>query len=103
MIFQCYLEDLTRVVISYEIYETSLRRVSLISYELTASVRFCLSYDPLKWDFIAFKMNIVAIRKRTVDMKLSMTLVYAIKCYYTCGHTIFMTRRNPLINSDVIG
>ena len=28
--------------------------------------------------------------------------VYALKCYYTCGHTIFMTRRYPLNNSDVI-
>ena len=36
-----YIEDLTLVVISYEIYETSLRRVS---YEMTSSVRFCLSY-----------------------------------------------------------
>ena len=29
-----------------------------ISYEMTTSVRFCLSYDRLKWDFIAFKMII---------------------------------------------
>ena len=54
-------EDLIRVVISYEIYETSLRRI------LKKSVRFCLSYDPLKWNFIAFKMNIISIRKRVVD------------------------------------
>ena len=40
-----------------EIYETSLRRVSQISYKVTTSVRFCLSYDPLKWDFIALKMK----------------------------------------------
>ena len=40
-----------RVVISYEIDETSLRR------------RFCLSYDPLEWDSVAFKMNIISIRK----------------------------------------
>ena len=53
------IEDLTRVVISYEIDETSIRRVSSISYEMTTWVRFCLSYDPLKWDFIAFKMNII--------------------------------------------
>ena len=35
----------------------------------STSVRFCLSYIyyPLKWDFIAFKMNIVSIRKRIVD------------------------------------
>ena len=34
------IDDLTLVVISYEIYETSLRRVSLISYETTTSARF---------------------------------------------------------------
>ena len=39
------IEDLTLVVISYEIYETSLWQVSYISYEMTTSVRFCLSYD----------------------------------------------------------
>ena len=55
------------MVNSSEIYETSLRRVSLIPYEMTTSVRFCLSYDPLKWDCFAFKMNITSISKRTVD------------------------------------
>ena len=35
-------KDLTRVVIPYEV---------------TTSVRFCLSYDSLKLDFISFKMN----------------------------------------------
>ena len=34
----------------------------------TTTVRFCLSYDPLKWDSIAFKMNIISVRKRIVDM-----------------------------------
>ena len=33
------IEDLTQAYISYEIYETS--------------VRFCLSHDYLKWNFIA--------------------------------------------------
>ena len=46
-----YIEDLTRVIVSHELYETSLRRVSFISYETTTSVRFCLSYDPLKLGF----------------------------------------------------
>ena len=46
------MEDLTRVV---------------ISYDMTTSVRFCLSYDPLKWDSIAFNMNIISIRKCIVD------------------------------------
>ena len=40
----------------------------VISYEMTMSVRFCLSYDPLKWDFITFKMNITSLRKSIVDM-----------------------------------
>ena len=31
------------------------------------NVLFCLSYDPLKWHFIAFKMNIISIRKRICD------------------------------------
>ena len=68
------IKDLTRVVISYEIYETSLRRVSLISYEMTTSVRFCLSYVPLKWDFFAFKMIIISIRNALLTRTLSMTL-----------------------------
>ena len=58
---------LTRVVISYEIYETSLRRVSLISYEMITRIRSCLSFDPFKWDFIAYKINIISARKRIVD------------------------------------
>ena len=35
---------------------------------MTMSVTFCLSYDPLKWDFIAFKMGNISRRKRIVDM-----------------------------------
>ena len=34
---------------------------------MTKNVRICLSYDLLKWDLIAFKMNIIAIRECTVD------------------------------------
>ena len=35
---------------------------------MTMSVKFCLSYDPLELDFIAFKMGIISRRKRIVDM-----------------------------------
>ena len=56
------------MVISYEIYEPILRRVSYTSYGMTTSVRFCLSHGPLKREFIAFKMNIISVRKRIVDM-----------------------------------
>ena len=66
-----YIAALTRVVISYEIYETSPRRVSYISYEMTTSVRFFLSYDCLKWDFIAFKVDIISIENITLSRTAS--------------------------------
>ena len=31
-------------------------------------MRFCLSYDPFKWDLIAYNINIISARKRIVDM-----------------------------------
>ena len=34
---------------------------------MTTSVRFCLSYDPLKLDFIAFKVDDISRRKRIDD------------------------------------
>ena len=34
---------------------------------MTTSVRFCLSYDPWKRDFIALKMNISSMWKHIVD------------------------------------
>ena len=37
-----------------------------MSYEMTMNVRFCLSYEPLKYYFIAFKINIISLRKRIV-------------------------------------
>ena len=85
------MEDLTRVVISYEIYETSRRRVSQFSYEMTTSVRFCLSYDPLKWDFIAFKMHIISVRKCIIDTDVINDVTCTRRSYYTSGHAIFMT------------
>ena len=35
--------------------------------KMTTSVRFCLLYDPLKCDFIAFKKNIILKGERFVD------------------------------------
>ena len=63
-----YIEELTRVVISYEIYETSFRRVFFSHIKMTMSVRFCLSYGLLKCDSISLKMKIISIRNRIVDM-----------------------------------
>ena len=36
-------------------------------FEMTSSVRLCLSYGTLNLDFIAFKMNIISVRKDIVD------------------------------------
>ena len=64
---------------------------------MATSVTFFLSYDPLKLDFIAVKMN-----KDTHFWHGRCQWRYAPKCYYTCGHTIFMAWRYPLNNSYVI-
>ena len=34
---------------------------------MTTSVKVCLSYYPLKWVFIAFKLNIILLRKCIAD------------------------------------
>ena len=34
---------------------------------MTTSVRFCLSNNSLGWNFIAFKMNNISVRKRIGD------------------------------------
>ena len=86
-----HLEDLTQMVISYEIYETSLWRVSKISYEMNMIVRLCLSYDPLKWDFIAFKIGNISRRKRIVDTDVVIDVTSTRQSVIACGHTIFMT------------
>ena len=66
--------------------------ISYVLSEMTTSVKFYLSYDPLKFDFIAFKMNIISLRKRMTDTDVVNDVTNdAPKCYYTCGHTIFMT------------
>ena len=97
-----YIKDLTRVVISYEIYETSLLRVSWISYEMSTSVRFCFLSDRLKLDFIVFKVDTISIQNNTLSRTSLWCYMYAPKCYVTCGHTIFMTWCYILKNSDVI-
>ena len=49
---------------------------------LLRSGRFCLWYDPLKWEFIAFTMDIILIKKHIADTDV----VFAQKCYYTSSH-----------------
>ena len=45
--------------------------------------RFRLSFDPLKWDFIAFKMNNVSKRKRIVDMDVADDVMCSCQCVIT--------------------
>ena len=59
------------------------------------SIKFCLSYD-----FIAFKMNIVSIRKCIVDMVIVSDVTCMHQSVITRGHTMFMIRRYPLYNSN---
>ena len=57
---------------------------------MTTSVRFCLSYDLLKWDFIAFKLNIISIRKHIVDTDIVMTLCIRTKVLlYMWSHDFY--------------
>ena len=60
-------------------------------YEMIISVRFCLSYDPLKCDFIALKRNNQQIRKDIVDTDVVNAVTYSRQSVITCDHTIFMT------------
>ena len=67
------------------------------------SVRFCLSYDPLKRDFIAFKVNFISIRKHTADMDVVDDVTYTCQSVITCMVIqIFSHKINPLNNSDII-
>ena len=42
--------------------------------KITISKRFCLSYDPFKWDFITLKRNINSIRNALLTRTLPVTL-----------------------------
>ena len=75
------IEDLTLVV---------------ISYKTIMSVRFCLLYDLLKWDFIAFKMNNISRRKYTADIDIvndvyCMLLEFFLLIYYHYHYYYYLT------------
>ena len=75
-----YIEELTRVVISYELYETS------------QSVRFCLSYDPLKWDSILFKIKHYFNKKTHCWYRYCQwQYMYVPKYYYTWSYNFYDT------------
>ena len=50
---------------------------------MITSVRFCLSYDRFKLDFIVFKMDIISIENATLSRTLLWHYMYAPKCYVT--------------------
>ena len=67
------------------------------------SVRFCLSYDPLKWDFMAFKMNIISIRKYIADTDVVNDVTFLYRSVIPCVVLrLFMTRCYLLNNSHVV-
>ena len=47
----------------------------VISYEMIMSVRFFLTYDPSKWDFIPYKMNIISVKNALLAQILSMEVM----------------------------
>ena len=58
------------MVISYEIFETSLQQISQISYEMTRPDLSVYHMTILKLDFITIKRDSIPIRKRIVDMDI---------------------------------
>ena len=71
---------------------------------MTTSVRFCLSYDPFKLDFIAFKIDNCSTENAWLTWTSLWRYLFPPKCYVMCGHTIFITYVIHLIiaNDDVI-
>ena len=53
-----------------------------------------------KLDFVVFKVDIISTENAMLSRTSLWRYMYAPKCYVTCGHTIFMTWRYPLNNSD---
>ena len=71
---QSYIEDLAR------------------SYEITTSVRFCLSYDHFKLDIIAFKEDNILIENVTLSWTSLWRYIYAEKlCNVWSYHFYDMT------------
>ena len=50
---------------------------------MKTSVRFCLLYNPINWDFIAFKMIIFSIRKRIADIDVINDVTFTFKIVIT--------------------
>ena len=60
----------------------------VISYEMTTSVIFCLSYDLSKELFIAFKVDKFSTSVHCCHGRRHDVTCSRQKCYVTCGHNI---------------
>ena len=63
---------------------------------------YCLLYDPLKWNLIALKMNIIIKRKYIIDTVIVNNITGMCPYFITRGHRISMTQWFPLNKSDII-
>ena len=66
---------------------------------MTISVRFCLSYDLLNGDYIAFKVDIISMKNCIVVKDVVMTLQDSMKVFCVA---ISYLLHDPLNNSDII-
>ena len=58
---------------------------------MTKIVRFFLSYECLKWDFIAFKVDIISIENITLSRTASWRYAPVTKCYVTWSYDFYDT------------
>ena len=56
---------------------------------MTTIVRFCLSYDCFKWNFIALKVDIFSIENITLSRTASWRYVPVSKCYVTWSYEFY--------------
>lgn len=71
---------------------------------MTTSVRFCLSNDLFKQDFITFKMNISSMWKCLVDMDVANDFTHTCQSVISLRTYNFMTWHYSLNNSnDMVG
>ena len=58
------------MVISYEFMKRAFDEFHKISYDMTTSVKFCLSYDPFNLDFIIFKVGVISLENAMLPQML---------------------------------
>ena len=69
---------------------------------MTISLRFCLSYDPLKWDYIYFIINSVSITEGIVGTVIFNDVTYMCENVITHDYLILMKPRYSQTNMDIL-